>query len=114
MIHPVENDFLEMFGLEPVLVEPDLGLVAYRIGAGKGVQVEFSFSLVMRSFQVVTSVDEVVVSVVSSEGVGSIQLFERNGKAGLEVAFNSRGGESKAVLVMEPEVSLMWSTLVDG
>lgn len=52
------------------------------------------------------------VSVISSEGVNSISIFENNGRSGLRIGFIPGLGLSRAELVLEPTIHLSWSTLV--
>lgn len=112
MKYPAREEFLDRFGLEPFKVDPEIGLFVYRAGSEGRVEVEFSFSLVMRSFQALISIDGVDVSVISSEGVNSILIFENNGRSGLRIEFIPGLGLSRAELVLEPTIHLSWSTLV--
>lgn len=112
MKYPAREEFLEGFGLEPFTVDPEVGLFVYRSGSEGLVEVEFSFSLVMRSFQALISVGGVEVSAISSEGVDSILIFENAGRSGLRIEFIPELGLSKAELVLEPTIHLSWSTLV--
>lgn len=112
MKYPAREEFLDRFGLEPFKVDPEIGLFVYRAGSEGQVEVEFSFSLVMRSFQDLISIDGVDVSVISSEGVNSISIFENNGRSGLRIEFIPGLGLSRAELVLEPTIHLSWSTLV--
>ncbi|HDS1147625.1 MULTISPECIES: hypothetical protein [Stenotrophomonas] len=112
MKYPAREEFLERFGLEPFKVDPEIGLFVYREGSEGQVEVEFSFSLVMRSFQVSIFIGGVEVSVISSEGVDSISIFEYAGRSGLRIEFISELGLSKAELVLEPTIHLVWSRLV--
>lgn len=57
MKYPAREEFLDRFGLEPFKVDPEIGLFVYRAGSEGQVEVEFSFSLVMRSFQALISID---------------------------------------------------------
>ncbi len=112
MKYPAREEFLDRFGLEPFKVDPEIGLFVYRAGSEGQVEVEFSFSLVMRSFQALISIDGGGVSVISSEGVNSISIFENNGRSGLRIEFIPGLGLSRAELVLEPTIHLSWSTLV--
>lgn len=112
MLYPAREEFLEIFGLEPFRVDPEIGLFVYRAGSEARVEVEFSFSLVMRSFQVSMFIDGVEVSVISSEGVDSVSMFESDGRSGLRIEFIPGLGLSRVELALEPTIHLVWSTLV--
>lgn len=111
LIYPAREEFLERFRLEPFQVDPEISLFVYRAGSEGPVDVEFSFSLV-RSFQVSMFIDGVEVSVISSEGVDSVSMFESDGRSGLRIEFIPELGLSRVELVLEPTIHLVWSTLV--
>lgn len=112
MEFPSINDFLEEFGIEPVEVDPSLGLCRYtRNSKISGLEIDVSFSSVMKSFQVVLRLSIQELAVVSSENVKSIKLVRDNSGAGIHVVFEICEALSEARVMLEPEVSFRWWTL---
>jgi hypothetical protein len=75
MKFPDVNDFLEEFGMEPVEVDPALALCRYtKKSKNSEIEVDVSFSAVMKSFQMVLRLSMQELAVVSSENVKSIEL----------------------------------------
>ena len=109
MKFPSESDFLEAFGIEPIEVDPTLALCRYiKKSSRSDVEVDVSFSAVMKSFQVVlrNSAQELVI--ISSELVKSIDLVRDGSGAGISVVFEICGTISEARVMFEPDVSCRW------
>lgn len=112
MEFPSENDFLVEFGIEPVEVDPSLALCRYiKKTKNSELEVDISFSAVMRSFQVVLRFAMQDLAVISSENVESIKLLRDGSGAGLHVVFDICESISEARVIFEPEVSCRWWTL---
>jgi len=72
MKFPSESEFLEAFGIEPIEVDPTLALRRYiKKSSRSDVEVDVSFSAVMKSFQVVLRLAAQELAVISSESVKS-------------------------------------------
>ena len=75
MEFPSTSDFLEEFGIEPVEVDPTLALCRYtKKSKNSELEVDISFSAVMRSFQVVPGRAEVFNARVGSCFIGKHQV----------------------------------------
>jgi hypothetical protein len=112
MLFPSENDFLEEFGIQPVEVDPSLAFCRYiKKSKDSELEVEISFSAVMKSFQVVLRLAKQELAIVSSESVQSIALVRDNSGAGVHVVFDICESTSEARVMLEPEISFRWWTL---
>lgn len=112
MKFPSTSDFLEEFGIEPVEVDPSLALCRYtKKSKNSELEVDVSFSAVMKSFQVVLRLSMQELAVISSENVKSIELVRDSSGAGVHVVFESCDSISEARVIFEPEVSCRWWTL---
>ncbi|WNW12254.1 hypothetical protein RRX38_14240 [Pseudomonas sp. DTU_2021_1001937_2_SI_NGA_ILE_001] len=74
-------------------------------------EIDVSFSAVMKPFQILLRLATQELVVTSSENVKSIELVRDNAGAGLYVAFEIRDSISEARVIFEPEVSCRWWTL---
>lgn len=112
MKFPDVNDFLEEFGMEPVEVDPALALCRYtKKSKNSEIEVDVSFSAVMKSFQMVLRLSMQELAVVSSENVKSIELVRDGSGAGVHVVFDVCESISEARVIFEPDVSCRWWTL---
>ena len=112
MEFPDPDDFLEEFGIEPVEIDLSLSLCRYIKKSGSNeLEVEFSFSSVMRSFQVVFRIAEQELAIISSESVKFIKLVRDDAGAGVHVVFDVCNSTSEAWVMLEPDVSCRWWTL---
>ena len=112
MEFPSTSDFLEEFGIEPVEIDPTLALCRYtKKSKNSELEVDISFSAVMRSFQVVLRLSMQELAVVSSENVKSIELVRDSSGAGVHVVFDFFESVSEAWVIFEPEISCRWWTL---
>ena len=107
---PTTNDFLLEFGIEPVEVDPTLGLSRYIFTSlSDGLQLDISFSLIMRSFQVILKdKNGKNLVVVSSEKLLSIRLIREGLLAKINVVFDLKGLNSELCVTVEPELSFHW------
>jgi hypothetical protein len=102
-------DFMEEFGIEPVEVDPSLALCRYiKKSESSELEVDLSFSAVMKSFQVVLRLSMQELAVVSSENVRSIELVRDSSGAGVHVVFEFCNLLSEARVIFVPEVSFRW------
>ncbi|HEY1026491.1 MAG TPA: hypothetical protein VGE28_02580 [Pseudomonas sp.] len=112
MKFPSVNDFLMEFGIEPVELDPSLSLCRYIVKSRSSeLEVDFSFSDVMGSFQVVLRLAEQELAIISSESVKFIELFRNDEGAGVHVFFDIYDSISEAWVMLEPDVSCRWWTL---
>ncbi|QOY68909.1 MULTISPECIES: hypothetical protein [unclassified Pseudomonas] len=115
MKFPSTSDFLEEFGIEPIEVDPTLALCRYtKKSKNSELEVDVSFSAVMKSFQVVLRLSMQELAVISSENVKSIELVRDSSGAGVHVVFEFCESISEAIVIFEPEVSCRWWTLRNG
>lgn len=112
MDFPNANDFLEEFGIEPVEVDPGLSLYRYiKKSHSSDLEVDFSFSAVMGSFQVMLRFAEQELAVICSESVKFIEFIRDDAGAGVHVVFDICNSTSEAWVMLEPDVSCRWWTL---
>ncbi|KQM50966.1 hypothetical protein FEM54_22720 [Pseudomonas edaphica] len=112
MKFPSTDDFLEEFGIQPIEVDPNLALCRYiQKSKNSELEVDVSFSAVMKSFQVVLRLSTQELAVISSESVKSIELVRDESGAGIHVVFDMSESLSEARVIFEPEVSCRWWTL---
>ncbi|HEF4760088.1 TPA: hypothetical protein SAN82_002519 [Pseudomonas putida] len=112
MEFPSENDFLEEFGIEPIEVDPSLALCRYNVkSSNSDLELDFSFSAVMESFQVVLKIARQELAVISSESVRSIDVVRESSGAGVRVVFDICDSISEARIIFEPDLNCRWWTL---
>ncbi|EGH25387.1 hypothetical protein ALP86_102391 [Pseudomonas amygdali pv. mori] len=112
MRFPSTDDFLEEFGIEPVEMDTSSVLFRYVIKSKSSeIEVDISFSAVMRSFQIVLYVSAKEVAIISSENVESIEFMRNSSGAGIRVIFDICETISEAQILIEPELSCRWWTL---
>lgn len=112
MKFPSTSNFLEEFGIEPVELDPSLALCRYKKKSENSeLEIDVSFSAVMKSFQIMLRLATQELVVISSENVKSIELVRDNAGAGLHVVFEICDSISEARVTFEPEVSCRWWTL---
>lgn len=112
MEFPTEDDFLEEFGIEPVEVDQSLALCRYEMKSkNSDLKLEFSFSAVMESFQVVLKTSKHELAIISSESVKSIEFVRGGSEAGVRVVFDICGSTSEAMVILEPDLKCRWWTL---
>lgn len=112
MEFPSENDFLEAFGIEPIEVDQGLALCRYKVKSkNNDLELDFSFSAVMDSFQVVLKLAMQELAIISSENVKSIEVVRDSSGAGIRVVFDICDSISEARIILEPDLSCRWWTL---
>lgn len=112
MEFPNTDDFLMEFGIEPVEINPSLSLCRYiKKSHNSELEVDFSFSAAMGSFQVVLRLAEHELAIVSSESVKIVELVRDDAGAGVHVVFDICNSTSEAWVMLEPDVSCRWWTL---
>lgn len=112
MEFPGEDGFLEEFGIEPIEVDQGLALCRYRVKSKSGdLEMDFSFSAVMESFQVVLKIAKHELAIISSENVKSIEVVRDGSEAGVRVVFDIYGSTSEAMVIFEPDLKCRWWAL---
>ncbi|WMD19456.1 hypothetical protein RAS12_22970 [Achromobacter seleniivolatilans] len=115
MKFPSEDDFLEEFGIVPIEVDQSLALCRYKVKSKNSeLELDFSFSAVMESFQVVLKLAQQVLATISSEGVETIEVVRDRSGAGIRVVFNMRDSISEARVIFEPDLNCRWWTLCNA
>lgn len=69
---------------------------------------DFSFSAVSESFQVILRCGGEELATISSEGVRLIEIRNDQSGAGVHVVFDVGSGKSEATLIMEPYLHCHW------
>lgn len=109
---PSSYDFLEKFGIEAVEEDESINLFRYIKSSQSGeVEIDISFSEIMKSFQITLRISGREISTVSSESVRSIKFFSDNSGDGLHVIFDINKAVSEVRVVFEPDISFRWWTL---
>jgi len=111
MSFPDAYDFLQAFGLEP---EEDSSMGYFRYlkkSYNDQIEIDFSFSAICYSFQVVLLCSGHKLATISSEQVQSIKLRKDKLGSGINVVFDIQGVTSEALIILEPELSCKWWTL---
>lgn len=112
MQFPDAVEILEVFGLSPSEEDATMGYRRYVKQSDDGVyEMDFSFSAVSDSFQVVLRVGTREVMKVSSESVRLIEIRRDREAAELRVLFDANETESEAILTFEPRLHCYWWTL---
>lgn len=105
MKFPSADEFLEIFGLEPIEEDPSMAYCRYVKKSVDGNQeMDFSFSAVSQSFQVILRCGGKELITISSEAVRFIEIRNDQSGAGVHVVFDAGSGASEAILVMEPNL----------
>ena len=109
MKFPSELDSLESFGIEPVEVDASMACCRYVKTSDDGaVELDFSFSAVSESFQVVLRCAGHEMASVSSENASLIEIRATQRGTGIHVVFDARGGKSEAEMTLEPSLHCSW------
>lgn len=114
MKFPSELDFLEFFGMEPVEVDPSMAYCRYVKTSNDGrSELEFSFSAVSESFQVVLRCAGQEMVCITSESVSLMEIRTHRRGKGVHVVFDAHGGKSEAEVTFEPNLHCSWWYLRD-
>ena len=114
MKFPSTDDFLQAFGIEPVVVDPGTAYCQYVKTASDGAaELEISFSAVSESFQTVLRCRGKELVRVCSEKVKCIELRQDASGSGIHVVFDIKGVTSEALISMEPDLGCHWWTIRD-
>lgn len=115
MLFPSNHEFLERFGIEPIEDDGSIGLCRYIKKAKNGeLEIDISFSEIMKSFQVILRLSSREISKISSESVQSIEMVGDDLGEGLHVVFNIGGTISEARVILEPDISFQWWVLCNS
>lgn len=106
---PTKLDFLDVFGMTPVEEDATMAFCRYsRISNDGRLEIDFSFSAVEASFQVVLRCADYEVATISSERVHRMEFFNDDTGAGIRVAFELADSTSEALVTFEPELRCHW------
>lgn len=109
---PSSYEFLERFGIEPVEEDESISLYRYIKSAKNGeLEIDISFSEIMKSFQITLRLSSREISTISSESVQSIKIVSDNLGEGLHIVFDINELISEARVILEPDISFQWWTL---
>lgn len=112
MSFPSTTDILVEFGLEPGGEDPDPVYCDYLFKApGGGCEAAFSFSEIMRSFQITLLIEGKEIASISSECVRSIKIFSEKWGSGFSIEFDYRDLKAEAELRLHPDLKLDWQIL---
>jgi hypothetical protein len=112
MDFPSKDDFLKLFGIEPIEEDPSMAYCRYiKTAPDRGFEIDISFSAVSASFQVVLRCNNYEAAVISSERVKFIRLRSDGAGSGVCVVFDIHGVTSEALIQLEPELKCSWWTL---
>jgi hypothetical protein len=112
MSFPSTKDVLAEFGLEPVDEDRDLGYSHYRTKAPNGgFEVDFSFGVIERFFQIVLLNEGKEIAYVSSECVREVRIFSDKSGSGLRIDFDYQDLQAQAELRLYPDLKLDWRIL---
>lgn len=115
MNFPSELDFLEAFGLEPVEEDLSIGMCRYiKYSKTPGVEIDISFSAIMKSFQVSLRLSKQEIATISSENVSSIKIVNDSQGEGLHIIFDICGSISEARVTLDPEITCRWWTICNN
>ena len=114
MKFPSELDFLEFFGMEAVEVDPSMAYCRYvKTSSDGNSELEFSFSAISESFQVVLRCAGHEMASITSENVSLIEIRTHRRGTGIHVVFDAYGGKSEAEVTFEPHLHCSWWYLRD-
>ena len=112
MIFPSELEFLEAFGLDPVETDTSIGMCRYiQNSKTSGIEIDISFSAVMKSFQVALRLFKHEIATISSENVSSIEIVNDAQGEGIHIIFDICDSISEARVTLYPEITCRWWTL---
>jgi hypothetical protein len=112
MQFPTRLELIEAFGLEPLQEDATEAYRRYAKRTSDGsIEIEFSFSGVGESFQIVLRCGAHVIVTVSSERTSLIEIYRGNNGAGIRVVFEIEGVQSEALLILEPNIKCHWWTI---
>lgn len=112
MNFPKPLDFLEKFGIEPLSIDTDMGIETYEIRQND-LTLRFSFSEVLRSFQINLAYNKRPICMISSEATKSIKIVETPETMGLNIEFEFNGIIAESTLIIHPNIEINWSTLTN-
>lgn len=110
MNFPSPLDFLEKFGIEPLSIDTDTGVETYEIRQND-LTLRFSFSEVLRSFQINLACKGTPTCMISSEAMKSANIVETSDATGLNVEFEFRGIIAELTITLYPHIEINWSAL---
>lgn len=112
MIFPNAAAFQNAFDIIPVEVDTNLALCRYiKRSSDSRHEIDFSFSAVMRSFQVVLRYEDRELARITSEDVNTIEIRGDEKGQYVHVSFNISGAISEAAIRIEPEINFQWWTI---
>ncbi|MBK8455197.1 MAG: hypothetical protein WAQ53_06205 [Thiofilum sp.] len=114
MDFPTNEDFLDIFGLEPIENDPSMGYSRYlKEISNNDIELDISFSAIAQSFQVILRCYTNELVKISSEKVKSIKVRCDKSSSGIYIIFDIQGVTAEAWVKLEPTVSCNW-WILDG
>lgn len=108
---PTTSEMLETFGVDPVELDPDEGLVAYQWTDGSDLTLRISWSLMERSVQVTLRLADRELATVCQEGAIRLSVRSEKGTLALIGEFQQGAAMGRLTAEMEPALKVSWSIL---
>lgn len=109
MKFPDKDEFLQLFGIQPIEEDPSVALCRYRLHSkSNNLELDLSFSAIQESFQVLLYLGEQQVVNFVSERTTQIELYRDSRESGLRVHFDVAGAAAEAIVTLEPEIKCRW------
>lgn len=109
MNFPEKDEFLQVFGMEPVEEDASIALCRYRVHSeSSNLDLLLSFSAVQESFEVVLYCARQEVINFVSERTTKIELYRDSSGAGVRAYFDVSGVQAEAIVTLEPEIKCRW------
>lgn len=108
---PTTSEMLETFGVDPVELDPDEGLVAYQWTDGSGLTLRISWSLFERSVQVTLRLADREVATVCQEGATRLSVRSEKGALALIGEFRQGAARGRVSVEIQPALKVTWSIL---
>jgi len=110
---PCIEDFMECFGMEPIEKDPEMAYLRYIKTSDDGAWgLDFSFSGIMRSFQVVFRHAEKEIGRICSERTKKVEIRMDKFSSGVHVEFEISGCTAEANIILDPYMHCNWSILM--
>ncbi len=107
-----EFDFLDVFGLEPEDKDISIGYFRYIKKSDCNVELDFSFSAILKSFQIIFRLDGKEIYLFSSESLLSLKLQQTLKGDGVYIEFNYANTKSVGELTLKPNVHFHYWSMV--
>jgi len=104
---------MEFFEVPPSKEDPENGLWCYEADAPNGVRLLFCFNIFERWLKTQVVVQDAVVDEVLHEGAARLWIERRPRGTVLVGECDLGKGRSRLEIVLRPEISVSWSTLIE-